>query len=163
MKSDTSTQIAKQLDLPSKQVEAAVRLLGEGNTIPFIARYRKEATGTLDEIQLRAIEDALDKFNALTARKAAILKSLKEQGVLTAELKKQVESCDDLRSLEAVYLPFKPRRRTRATIAREQGLQPLANLLLLQERIGQPRNVVLKRYVDKSKDLPDTDLSLIHI
>ena len=157
MKSDTSTQIAKQLDLPSKQVEAAVRLLGEGNTIPFIARYRKEATGTLDEIQLRAIEDALDKFNALTARKAAILKSLKEQGVLTAELKKQVESCDDLRSLEAVYLPFKPRRRTRATIAREQGLQPLANLLLLQERIGQPRNVVLKRYVDKSKDLPDTD------
>ena len=160
MKSGTSKQIAKQLDLPAAQVESAIRLLEEGNTIPFIARYRKEATGTLDEIQLRAIEDALDKANALAARMTTILKSLTEQGVLTAELKQQVESCQDMRSLEAVYLPFKPRRRTRAAIARQQGLQPLADLLLLQERIGQPRTVVMKRYVDKSKDLPDTDAVL---
>ena len=157
MKTAPSKQIAKQLGLPAAQVESAIRLLEEGNTIPFIARYRKEATGTLDEIQLRAIEDALDKANALAARMATILKSLTEQGVLTAELKQQVQSCLDMRSLEAIYLPFKPRRRTRAAIARERGLQPLADLLLRQERIGQPRTVVMKRYVDKSKDLPDTD------
>jgi len=160
MSSNLSKQIATQLAVPESKVKSAIRLLEEGNTIPFIARYRKEATGTLDEIQLRAIEDALEKYNALSARKAAVLKNLTEQNVLTAELKKQVESCEDLRSLEAVYLPFKPRRRTRAAIAREQGLQPLADLMLLQERIGQPRTTVLKKYVDSKKDLPDTDAVL---
>ncbi|QEG22364.1 Tex family protein [Mariniblastus fucicola] len=160
MKPEISKRIAEQLGVRVGQVESTIRLLEDGNTIPFIARYRKEATGTLDEIQLRAIEDAVDKYNALAARMAAILKSLNEQGVLTDELKQQVETCQDLRSLEAVYLPFKPRRRTKAAIAREQGLQPLADLMLLQERIGQPRTVVLKRYVDSKKELPDTDAVL---
>ena len=160
MPSDISKRIAAQLDVPVTQVESAIRLLEDGNTIPFIARYRKEATGTLDEIQLRAIEDALEKSNALTARMSAVLKSLKEQGVLTAALKKQVNACDDLRSLEALYLPFKPKRRTRAAVAREQGLQPLADLLMQQERIGQPRALVLKKYIDPKKQLPDKDAVL---
>lgn len=160
MKSNISEQIAKDLGARVGQVESAIQLLEEGNTIPFIARYRKEATGTLNEIQLRAIEDALDKSNALAARMAAILKSLEEQGVLNADLKRQIHQCSDLRSLEAVYLPFKPRRRTRAAIAREQGLQPLADLMMLQERIGQPRTSVLKRYIDSARDLPDTDAVL---
>ena len=160
MKSDVANRIAAELGIRVGQVKSTIQLLQDGNTIPFIARYRKEATGTLNEIQLRAIEDALDKSNALAARMAAVLKSLKEQGVLTDDLRAKVESCLDLRSLEAVYLPFKPRRRTRAAIAREQGLQPLADLMLAQERIGQPRTVVLKKYIDPSKDLPDADAVL---
>ena len=160
MTSDISKTIANELSLPVRQIESAIRLLEDGNTIPFIARYRKEATGTLDEIQLRAIEDSLDKRNALAARMATILKSLNEQGVLTAELKRQVETCQDLRTLEAVYLPYKPKRRTRAAIAREQGLQPLADLLISQKKIGQPRKSILKPYINPAKDLPDHDTVL---
>ena len=167
----TLSAIAKELGLPQRQVQSAIELLEAGNTVPFIARYRKEATGTLDEIALRAIEDALERAVALTARKATILKSMEEQGVLTDSLRKQVESCKTLNSLEAIYLPYKPKRRTRATIAKERGLQPLADLLLKQERIGRTRKAVLKEYVDPAKDVPDIesavqgalDLSLIHI
>lgn len=152
--------IADELSLPTRQVKAAIELLQSGNTIPFIARYRKEATGTLDELALRAIEDALERVNALAARKATVLKSLSEQGVLTDELKSKVEGCSDLRTLEAIYLPFKPKRRTRATAARERGLQPLADLLKSQKRLGQKRNQVLEPYVDPSKEVPDADAAL---
>ena len=149
--------IAAELGLPSTKTRAAVELLSAGNTIPFIARYRKEATGTLDEISLRAIEDALERAKTLAARKLTVLKSMEEQKVLTENLRTKIADCTDLRSLEAIYLPFKPRRRTRATIAREQGLQPLADVLLEQKRIGQPRTTVLKKYVDAKNDLPDVD------
>ena len=125
--------IAAELGLPPGQVLAAVELLNAGNTIPFIARYRKEATRGLDEVALRAIEDALEKATALAARKATVLKTIDEQGQLTGELRLQIEGCTDIRTLEAIYLPFKPKRRTRATIARQRGLQPLADLLVRQE------------------------------
>lgn len=122
--------IADLVGLPVRQVQSAVELLDAGNTIPFIARYRKEATQSLDEIGLRSIEDALEKFNALAARKVTVLKTITEQGQLSDELRSQIENCNELAALEAIYLPYKPKRRTLATIARERGLQPLADLLL---------------------------------
>lgn len=153
-------QIAKELSLPVAQVKSAIDLLAAGNTIPFIARYRKEATGALDEIALRAIEDAVEKAQVFTARKATILKSMTEQGVLTDDLKRRIDTCDDLRELEAIYLPFKPKRRTRATIARERGLQPLADLLSRQQKLGQSKRDVLQRFVSKEKEVPDTETAI---
>ena len=155
-----ATDVANELGLPNRQVLSAVELLSDGNTIPFIARYRKEATNSLDEISLRAIQDSLERIKALESRKSTVLKSIGDQGALTEELRKQIEICGDLRSLEAIYLPFKPKRRTRATIARERGLQPLADLLLKQERIGQPRQTVLKRYIDPTKDVPNAESAI---
>jgi uncharacterized protein len=152
--------IAAELGLPLRQVQSAVDLLADGNTIPFIARYRKEATQSLDEIALRAIEDALERAQALAARKATILKTISEQDALTDELRRQIEDCMDLRTLEVIYLPFKPKRRTRATIARERGLQPLADLLVRQEQLDQSRQGTLEPYVDSSKDVPDTETAL---
>ena len=99
--------IANELGLPIKQVQAAVDLLTAGNTIPFIARYRKEATQSLDEIALRAIEDALERAKNLAARKATILKTIAEQGLLTDELRREIENCMELQTLEAIYLPYK--------------------------------------------------------
>ena len=160
MNDKISKQLASDLGIPEKQVLAAIDLLAAGNTIPFIARYRKEVTKSLDEISLRAIEDGFEKANVLAARKTTILKTIDQQGSLTDVLKKQIEDCTDLSTLEAIYLPYKPKRRTRATIAREKGLQPLADLLLKQERIGQPKTTVLKKYVDPSKDVPDTEAAL---
>ena len=152
--------IANELGLPLKRVQAAIELLQDGNTIPFIARYRKEATGGLDEVALRAIEDALEKATALDARKKTVLKSIADQNLLTDALRKQIESCEDLRALEAIYLPYKPKRRTRASIARQRGLQPLADLLIQQEKLDQPKQTVLKRFVNKDKDVADSDAAL---
>ena len=163
MNSETTTfadAISKELGLPRRQVLAAVELLGDGNTIPFIARYRKEATNSLDEVSLRAIQDALERIKTLDARKATVLKSIGEQDLLTDKLRSQIENCADLRTLEAIYLPFKPKRRTRGTIARERGLQPLADLLLTQEPLNQPRNTVLKRFVDPAHEVPDPESAL---
>ena len=150
-------QIAAELNLPTKQIGAAVGLLQDGNTIPFIARYRKEVTQSLNEIQLRQIEDSLERINALAVRKLTVIKSIQEQGLMTAALQKAIDDCLDLQRLEVIYLPFKPKRRTRATIARERGLQPLADLLLTQKRIGQTKTSVLKPYIDSANDLPDAD------
>ncbi|TWU40780.1 Tex family protein [Novipirellula artificiosorum] len=152
--------IADELGLPLRQVQSAIELLDAGNTIPFIARYRKEATGGLNEIDLRAIEDALEKATTLAARKVTVLKSISEQGLLTPELQAKVEACTDLRTLEAIYLPFKPKRRTRATIARERGLQPLADLLLQQQPLIQSKQETLAPFVDKNKEVPDTETAL---
>lgn len=148
--------IAKELQIDSRKVVAAVELLSVGNTVPFIARYRKEATGGLDEIELRAIEDALEKASALAARKSTVLKSIQEQGALTDSLKKRIEECQDLRTLEDIYLPFKPKRRTKATAAREKGLQPLADLLLKQEPLNQSRADILESFVDSSKGVANS-------
>ena len=158
--SDLSAKIASQLNLPPKSVRSAVQLLNDGNTIPFVARYRKEATGGLDEIALRAVEDAMETANAFEARRTSILKSLRVQGVLSAELQAKVDGCDNLRSLEAIYLPFKPKRRTRATIARERGLAPLADLLRRQQKLNQSRSAVLRPYVDSEREVPDAETAL---
>lgn len=147
--------IAVELGLPPAQIRAAVELMAAGNTIPFIARYRKEATQGLDEIALRAIEDAWEKFQALAARRTTVLKSLQEQGVLTDDLRAKVVACRELAALEALYLPFKPKRRTRAMAARELGLQPLADLLLRQERLGRSKQATLQAFVDPERGVPD--------
>jgi uncharacterized protein len=122
-------QIAVSLSVAVGQVHTTVELLDAGNTIPFIARYRKEVTQGLDEIALRAIEDALSKARELAQRKTTILKTIDEQGLLTEALHRQIETCNDNHTLETLYLPFKPKRRTRASIGRERGLQPLADIL----------------------------------
>ena len=124
--------IAKELALRIDQVAGAVELLDAGNTIPFIARYRKEATGGLDEVQLRQIEARLTYLRNLHERKQAVLASIEEQGKLTSELWTAIETADTLQKVEDLYLPYRPRRRTRATIARERGLEPLAELMLAQ-------------------------------
>ncbi|MCS7468568.1 RNA-binding transcriptional accessory protein [Stieleria sp. ICT_E10.1] len=160
MDEPTLKRIADELDLPLNKVRAAIELLDAGNTIPFIARYRKEATGTLDETQLRAIEDALERANALAARKETVLKTIDQQGQLTEVLRKQIEQCVDLRTLEALYLPFKPKRRTRATIARERGLQPLADLILSQKKLNRSKQEVLQDFVAPDNEVPDGQSAL---
>ncbi|MEZ4767312.1 MAG: Tex family protein [Caldilineales bacterium] len=124
--------IASELALRTDQVAGAVELLDAGNTIPFIARYRKEATGGLDEVQLRQIEARLAYLRNLAERKQAVLASIDEQGKLTPELRAAIEAANTLQKVEDLYLPYRPRRRTRATIARERGLEPLAELMLAQ-------------------------------
>ena len=137
--------IAKRLMLPEKQVENTILLLNEGCTIPFIARYRKERTGSLDEVQIAAISEQYAKMQELTKRKDTICKTIEEQGKLTADLKRKIEATWDATELEDIYLPFKPKRRTKAQIARENGLEPLATILLLQ-REQQPE-AAAKRFL----------------
>jgi len=124
--------IGRVLNIPTGQVERTIGLLKEGATIPFISRYRKEVTGGLDEVAVGQIKDQLDKFTELSKRKETILSSIDEQGKLTAELKKRIEDSWDSTELEDLYLPYKPKRVTKAEIARKKGLEPLANIILLQ-------------------------------
>ena len=131
---DYAGNIAAQLTIRVPQVTATIELLDGGNTIPFIARYRKEVTGGLDEEQLRAIESQLEALRKLDERRTTILASIEEQGKLTAELRTQLLAADTLTALEDLYQPYKPKRRTRAMIAREKGLQPLADQILAQLR-----------------------------
>ncbi|MBP5540985.1 MAG: RNA-binding transcriptional accessory protein [Bacteroidales bacterium] len=127
-----STIIAQQLNLGARQVEKTIELLEQGATVPFIARYRKEATGSLDEVQITAIRDLLLRLKELDKRREAVLASIAEQGKLTPELETQIQAAATLTELEDLYLPFRPKRRTRATMAVERGLEPLANELLKQ-------------------------------
>jgi protein Tex len=129
--------IAETLNLPMRGLVAVIELLDDGGTVPFIARYRKEATGNLDEVQIRDIEEKLAYFRDLTERRATILASIAEQGKLTDELKARIEATLDKSELEDLYLPYKPKRRTKATIAREKGLEPLALYLWKQENTAQ--------------------------
>lgn len=156
----TVKQIALTLSILETQAKATIELLDAGNTIPFIARYRKEATQGLDEMALRAIEDALEKSRELAARKKTVLKTIDEQGLLTDALRKLIIACTDIQTLEAIYLPFKPKRRTRATTARERGLQPLADLLLDQKVLGRPKQDVLKQYINLDLEVPDSATAL---
>jgi uncharacterized protein len=121
--------LAKELSLSPSQVQNALELFAEGATIPFIARYRKERTGSLDEVQLRDLSDRFTYLTELEQRKAAILEAIASQGKLTDELKNQIESCLQKNELEDLYLPYRPKRRTRATIAREKGLEPLCEFI----------------------------------
>ena len=127
------SKIAQELNLSQKQVQATADLLNEGATVPFIARYRKEATGSLDEVAITAIRDRLNQLMELDKRREAILKSLEERGQLTDELKEKIFSAETMAVLEDIYLPYRPKRRTRATIAREKGLEPLAQRLFAQD------------------------------
>ena len=128
----TEQIIAQRLGIALRQVQGTVRLLRDGATIPFISRYRKEATGSLDELQVGAVKEQLDKLTELEARKQTVLSTIGEQGKLTDELRKRIEACWEAVELEDIYLPYKPKRRTRATVARERGLEPLANSIMAQ-------------------------------
>ena len=130
---DHISVIAKELDIKPHQVEAAASLLSEGATVPFISRYRKEATGSLDEVAVAAIRDRLQELEELDKRREAILKSLEERGLLTEELKGKIEAAGAMTELEDIYLSFRPKRRTRASIAKEKGLEPLALIVLEQD------------------------------
>ena len=124
--------IASELNATEQQIQSAIQLLDEGATVPFIARYRKEATGGLDDTQLRHLDERLHYLRELLERKATVLKSIEEQGKLTPELKAQIDECDNKTTLEDLYLPYKPKRRTKAQIARENGLQELADSIFRQ-------------------------------
>lgn len=130
---DHVLRLAAELDIKVYQVAATAQLFAEGATVPFIARYRKEVTGELDEVQVLAIRDRLEQMKAIDERRAAILASLKERNLLTPALEKSVNAADTLAALEDIYLPFRPKKRTRATIAKEKGLEPLAELLWAQD------------------------------
>jgi len=124
--------IAQNLGVQTRQVENTIILLNEGATVPFISRYRKERTGSLDEVQVLQIKEQNEKFSELEKRKETILKTIDEQEKLTPELKARIENCYDSVELEDIYLPYKPKRRTKATMAREKGLEPLAKILMKQ-------------------------------
>ena len=129
---DIITKIAEELGVGRKQVDAAVKLIDEGNTIPFIARYRKEATGALNDEQLRALHERLTYLRNLEEKKEQVLATIEEQGKLTDELRAQILAAETLVVVEDLYRPYRPKRRTRATIAKERGLEGLANILALQ-------------------------------
>src|SRR5438552_4154555 len=122
--------LARELGLAPERVEAAIRLLDDGNTVPFITRYRKDQTGGLDEVQIRDIESRVNKLRQLAERKQTILRSIESQNKLTPELAAQIDGADSLKRLEDLYLPFKPKKQTLATAARERGLEPLAEEIL---------------------------------
>ena len=122
-------QIVQELSLQARQVAATAVLLEEGATVPFIARYRKERTGELDEVQIAKIRDRMQELEELDKRRESILSSLEERKLLTEELKVKIDAAANLSILEDLYLPFRPKKRTRATIAKERGLEPLADLL----------------------------------
>ncbi len=140
--------IAQLLQVPMKGLAATIELLNEGGTVPFIARYRKEATGNLDEVQIRSIEEKLAYFRELQERKETILASIEEQGKLTPELKQRIEATLEKSELEDLYLPYKPKRRTKATIAREKGLEPLASYLWEQQAAGTPLATLAAGFVN---------------
>ena len=133
---DLNSVIANELGLAPRQVEGALALFDEGNTLPFIARYRKEATGGLDELQLRDVRDRAQYLRELGERRAAILKSIEEQGKLDSDLAARINAATTKQALEDLYLPYKPKRRTRAMIAREKGLEPLALRILEQPALS---------------------------
>jgi uncharacterized protein len=140
--------IAQTLNIPMRGLVAVIELLDDGGTVPFIARYRKEATGNLDEVQIRDIEEKLAYFRDLAERRATILASIAEQGKLTDELKVRIEATLDKNELEDLYLPYRPKRRTKATIAREKGLEPLAQYLWAQESSQQPLEIFAPAFVN---------------
>ncbi|MBU9182960.1 RNA-binding transcriptional accessory protein [Burkholderia multivorans] len=151
-------RIATELSVQPRQVAAAVQLLDEGSTVPFIARYRKEATGNLDDTQLRQLEERLLYLRELEDRRAAILSSIEEQGKLTDELRAAIDAADSKQVLEDLYLPYKPKRRTRAQIAREAGLEPLAQALLANPMLDPQTEAAA--YVDADKGVADVKAAL---
>ena len=144
--------ITRELNVEKWQVEAAVKLIDEGCTIPFISRYRKEATGTLNDEQLRNLNERLTYLRNLEDKKAQVLGSIEEQGKLTPELKKQIEAAQTLVVVEDLYRPYRPKRRTRAIIAREKGLGPLADIILLQ-MTKKPLEEEAKAFLSEEKEV----------
>ena len=152
-------KIAAELKVQPRQVLSTARLFAEGATVPFIARYRKEATGLLDEVAITTIRERLIGLAEFDQRRDAIVKSLEERNLLTDKLKADIASAENLTRLEDIYQPFRPKRRTRAMIAKEQGLEPLADLLFAQQAVTNPQEEAAK-YVSTEKGVADVNAAL---
>ncbi len=155
---DYTERVARELKLPAAGVGAVAQLLSEGCTVPFIARYRKEKTGSLDEVAIAAIRDGLARVEELEKRRAAILSSLAERGALTEEIRRAIDAAPTMTALEDAYLPYRPKRRTRAMAAREAGLEPLAKALM--EQTGRAVLELAEPFVDPGKNVPDARAAL---
>lgn len=151
--------LQEELGIRRGQVETTIKLIDEGNTIPFIARYRKEMTGSLDDETLRNFHERLLYLRNLEDRKEAIKKNIEEQGKLTKELAKQIEEAKTLVAVEDLYRPYKQKKRTRAMIAKEKGLEPLANLILLQ-MTNEPLEKEAKAFINEEKDVKTVEDAL---
>src|SRR5688500_3278370 len=151
-------RIAEELGVSEQKVEATVALLDGGATVPFIARYRKEVTGSLDDAQLRTLDERLSYLRELEDRRAAILNSIREQGKLDAMLEAAILAADSKGRLEDIYLPFKPKRRTKAEIAKERGLEPLAQLLLAEPQ-NDPKTIA-EQFVNLESSIADVAAAL---
>ena len=152
-------KIADELNIAVLQVQATARLLKDGGTVPFIARYRKEVTDSLDEVAITAIRDKMAQMEALDNRRESILKSLMERELLTDDLKEKIVSAETMTSLEDIYLPYRPKRRTRATAAKEKGLEPLAKLIFDQQDETDPVKEALA-YLDPEKGVEKAEDAL---
>lgn len=151
-------KVAVQLGVDAKQVATTIQLLDEGATVPFISRYRKEMTGSLDEVQIAAVRDRMELLRSLEKRREFILATIEEQGKLTPELRDKITAADTLTQLEDLYLPYKPKRKTRATVAREKGLEPLAQFLFDQH--DGDINAEASKYISAEKEVADADDAL---
>lgn len=148
-------RIAKTLSIKENNIKATAALLDEGNTIPFITRYRKEITGGLDEEQIQNLSDQLEYQRSLEIRKTEIIEKIKEQGKFNETLHKQIENAEQLKVLEDIYLPFRPKRRTRAIIAKEKGLEPLAEKIIGNS--NEDIEELARNYVDPTKELSSVE------
>ena len=158
MSKNYSIVVAQELGIKEQQVDAVVSLLEGGGTVPFIARYRKEATGSLDEVAIAAIRDRIEQLKELNKRREAILKSIEKQGKLTPDLKKNIISAETMTRLEDIYLPYKPKRKTRASMAKEKGLEPLADKIMLQKSMNL--NLEASGYVNEEKGVASEEEAL---
>lgn len=152
--------IADELKIGLNQVRSTIGLLDEGNTVPFISRYRKEATGSLDEVQIRDVEERINFMRTLEARKETILNAIEEQGKLTETLKNRINACSKTQELEDLYLPYKQKKRTRATIAKERGLEPLAEAILKQEAGQSTPEELASQFVNAEKEVLSVEEAL---
>ena len=153
-----SAQIAKTYNLQERHVKVVIELLDEGNTIPFIARYRKERTGTMDEEQLRNVAESIERLRALDERREVVLNSIREQEKLTPALEKEILAAETMTRLEDLYLPYRPKRRTRAMIAKEKGLNRLAEIILEQPTANVPLETIVKPFLNE--EVPDIESAL---
>ena len=158
MQQDHISKIAQELNIQRKQVSATIDLLDEGGTVPFISRYRKEMTGSLDEVEIANIRDRVEQLRDLDKRREAVLKSLKEQEKLTPELEEKVNQAETMAILEDIYLPYKPKRRTKATVAREKGLEPLAKVIFDQEE--QHPEDLAREFINAEKEVNSVEEAL---
>ena len=159
LKKRIAGMIAEELQVKLWQVEAAVDLIDEGNTIPFIARYRKEATGTLDDEQLRTLDERLTYLRNLEEKKQKVIESIDAQGKLTKELRDQIEEAQTQVAVEDLYRPYRPKRRTRASVARERGLQGLADWLISPEA-NHPALEEAAKYISEENEVPTAEDAL---
>ncbi|HSZ24845.1 MAG TPA: Tex-like N-terminal domain-containing protein, partial [Cytophagaceae bacterium] len=153
-----SSKIAKELNVAPKNIEATIELLDSGATVPFIARYRKEMTASMDEVQITAVRDRVLQLRELDKRRESILKSMKEMEKLTDVLEQKINQAETLNELEDIYLPYKPKRKTKATIAKEKGLEPLADFIFAQEALQF--NEEVEKYLNPEKGVHSSEEAL---